>query len=140
VDPITDGIDGEFEIYGIVPSPEIIGETVEYVNNVIEKDIKVRMGYQIKFAPYKTNATTGNNTETIMAKLLALMRKKHIHISGGDGGNIFPRWKDNTHFPFTNLDGELFGREVFIESFAVTDAWEVGEETIELTVKEKNTR
>lgn len=46
----------EFEIFGTVPIPEIVGNSVEYINNVIEKKVKIRIKYQIKFPPYKTNA------------------------------------------------------------------------------------
>ena len=140
VDLVTDGIDEEFEIYGMIPKPEIIGETVEYVNDVIEKKINVRMGYEIKFPPYSTNSTTEPNTETIMAKLLTIMRKKYVHIASAASAGSYPRWQDNTNFPFTNLNTSFYGTPVFCDSFSVTEAWEQGEEIIELSLKEKAIR
>lgn len=140
IDLATDGIDEEFDVLGIVPKPEIIGETVEYVNGAIEKKINVRMGYEVKFPPYSTNITTEPNTETIMAKILTIMRKKYVHIAGGESGGAFPRWQDATNFPFTNLNVGFYGRAVICDSFGVTELWEQGEEQIDLTLKEKAIR
>jgi len=140
IDFATDGIEQEFEVYGIVPDPETVGESIEYVNGFLQKTIRVRMGYQIKFYPHSTNATTGNNTQSVMAKFLAISQKKHIYIAPGDGDALFPRWQDSTNFPFTNLDVGDYGREVIVEATAVTDAWDFGEETLEVTLKEKALR